>query len=86
VGPVALVPLPGEPFAEIVLRLRHRSPVQHTLVASTTNGASGYFVTREARARGGYEVWVARAMGAYLPADNLDDVLVEENLRLLRAV
>ncbi len=84
VGPVSLVPLPGEPFAEIVLRLRHRSPVQHTLVASTTNGASGYFVTREARARGGYEVWVARAMGAYLPADNLDDVLVEENLRLLR--
>ncbi len=83
-GPVALVPLPGEPFAEILLRLRHRSPFEHTLCASTTNGAMGYFVTREARARGGYEVWVAKAFGAYLPAENLDDVLVAENLRLLR--
>ena len=34
--------------------------------------------------RGGYEVWVARAFGTYLLADNIDDVLVEENLRLLR--
>ncbi|MBI2301499.1 MAG: neutral/alkaline non-lysosomal ceramidase N-terminal domain-containing protein [Armatimonadetes bacterium] len=85
-GPVAFVPLPGEPFAEILLRLRHRSPFAHTLCASTTNGAKGYFVTREARARGGYEVWVARAFGAFLLAEDIDDVLVAGNLRLLRAM
>jgi hypothetical protein len=83
-GPVVFVPFAGEPFAEIVLRLRHASPFQHTLCASTTNGTHGYYVSRESRPRGGYEVWVARAYGAHLFADNIDDVLVEENLKLLR--
>lgn len=83
-GPVVLVPFPGEPFAETVLRLRHYSPFQHTLCASTTNGSNGYFVTRESRHRGGYEVSVAKALGAYIFSENIDDVLVEENLRLLR--
>ncbi len=83
-GPVAFVPFPGEPFAEIVLRLRVASPFQHTLCTSTTNGSYGYFVTRESLHRGGYEVWVARAFGAYILAENIDDVLIEENLKLLR--
>lgn len=83
-GPVAIVPFPGEPFAEIVLRLRVASPFAHTLCASTTNGSFGYFVTRESLHRGGYEVWVARAFGAYILAENIDDVLVETNLHLLR--
>ena len=82
-GPVAIVPFAGEAFAEIVLRLRQRSPFAHTLCASTTNGKHGYYVTREARARGGYEVWVARAYGAYLLASDIDDVLVRENANLL---
>lgn len=84
VGPAVFVPFAGEPFAEIVLRLRDLSPYQYTLCASTTNGKHGYYVTRESRARGGYEVWVARAYGAYILADNIDDVLVEQNLRMLR--
>ncbi len=32
----------------------------------------------------GYEVWVARAYGAYLPADNVDDILVQENVKCLQ--
>lgn len=83
-GPVAIVPFPGEPFAEIVLRLRFASPFAHTLCASTTNGSFGYFVTRESLHRGGYEVWVARAFGAYILVENIDDVLVEANLQLLQ--
>jgi neutral ceramidase len=82
-GPVAIVPFPGEPFAEIVLRHRDLSPAQYTLCASTSCGSNGYFVTRESLNRGGYEVWVARAMGAHILAENIDDVLVEENMRLL---
>ena len=85
-GPVVFVPFAGEPFSEIILRLRHHSPFQHTLCAGTTNGVHGYYVTREARARGGYEVWVARAYGAYLFADEIDDVLVKENLKLLQTL
>lgn len=85
-GPLALVPFPGEPFAEIVLRLRHASPFAYTLCASTSCGNNGYFVTRESLHRGGYENWVGKALGAYLLADGIDDVLVESNLKLLRAL
>jgi hypothetical protein len=85
-GPLTLVPFPGEVFSEIVLRIKKHSPFAHTLCAGTCNGHYGYLVTREARARGGYEVWVMRAFSAYLLAENLDDVLVVENIRLLQKV
>lgn len=85
-GSLAIVPFAGEVFAEIGLRLRKASPFAHTLVAGTTNGSHGYYVTRESRGRGGYEVWVARAYGAYILAENIDDVLVVENLKLLKAM
>ena len=84
IGTVALVPFPGEPFAEIVLRLRLHSPITHTLSISTANGSYGYMVTNEAYVRGGYEVAVAKAFSPYLLAKNADDILVNENLRLLR--
>jgi len=83
-GPVALVPIPGEVFSQIVLRIRQHSPFAYTLCASNSNGQRGYLVTREARARGGYEVWAARATESHSFADDVDDVLVRENLRLLR--
>jgi hypothetical protein len=83
-GPIALVPFAGEIFAEIALRLKRLSPFAHTLCAGTSNGSHGYYVTREARARGGYEPWVAKAYGAYILADDIDDVLVRENNKLLR--
>lgn len=84
IGNVAIVPFPGEPFAEIVLRLRRHSPIQHTLSTSTSNGSIGYIVTQDALTRGGYEVDSCRSYSPYLLADNIDDVLVAENLRLLR--
>jgi hypothetical protein len=83
-GPLAIVPFPGEVFSEIALRIKKHSPFAHTLCTGTSNGHLGYLVTREARARGGYEVWVMRAFSAYLLAENLDDVLVVENIRLLQ--
>lgn len=83
-GPIVIVPFSGETFSEIVLRLRDASPFPYTLCASVTNGSHGYFVTREARVRGGYEVQVERAYGAYCFVDNVDDILVSENDKLLR--
>ena len=85
-GPLAIVPFPGEVFSEIALRIKQHSPFQYTLCAGTCNDHLGYLVTREARARGGYEVWVMRAFSAYLLAENLDDVLVIENVKLLNEV
>lgn len=85
-GPIVFVPFAGEIFSEIALRLKRDSPFAYTLCLGTSNGAHGYYVTRDARARGGYEVWVAKAYGAYLLDENIDDVLVQENLKLLQAL
>lgn len=85
IGPLAIVPMPGEMFAGISLRIRQGSPFQYTLCCSVSNGSLSYFPTREARHRGGYECWVGKAGGAYLLADTIDDALVEENLKLLRS-
>lgn len=85
-GSIAIVPIPGEPFSDIGLRLRRFSPFAYTLCAGGSNGSNGYFVTREARHRGGYELWVARAYKTYIYVDNIDDILVEENLKLLRQI
>ena len=52
---VALVGFPGEPFAEIGVRVRDASPFRYTHMAGYTNGVTGYVPTREEFARGGYE-------------------------------
>ncbi len=83
-GEAALVPFPGEHFAEIGLRIKQRSPFPYTITASTMNGHEAYFPTREALARGGYEREIAAALGPYMFAEGIDDFLVAENLRLLR--
>ncbi len=80
---IAIIPFPGELFAEISLRLRHASPFRYTLCASVTNGSYAYLPAREARHRGGYEVWIPRGYGAHILDENIDDVLVKENLQLL---
>ena len=85
-GPIAFVPVPGEVFSDISLRLRRYSPFAHTLVLGCSNGSNGYFVSRESRHRGGYEPWVQQAIRTHLLCDEIDDVLVEENLRLLKKV
>ena len=85
-GPVAIVPMPGEMFSGISLRIRQQSPFQYTLCCSVSNGSLSYFPTREARHRGGYETWVGKATGPYLLADNIDDALVEGNTKLLNKI
>lgn len=83
IGSIVMIPFSGEPFSEIVLRMRQYSPYQHTLCLSTTNGSDGYYATRDSLHRGGYEVLVAKAFSPYILAENIDDVLIKENLRLI---
>ncbi len=85
-GPVILVPFSGEPFAQIVLRLKTYSPFQHSLCLSTTNGSDGYYATRDSLHRGGYEVEVAKAFSPYIFAEDIDDVLIRENMSIIRAL
>ncbi|MCP4640954.1 MAG: hypothetical protein GY851_10995 [bacterium] len=82
-GPVALVPLPGEPFTSINLRTRRFSPFQHTLTCGSTNGWIVYIPDREGRHRGGYETWVGIGALTYLLADDIDDAFVSGNTQLL---
>lgn len=88
-GPLAIVPFPGEVFPGITLRIKHGSPYQHTLCTSVTNGYWAYLFSREAIHRDYgqiFEVWFTRAINGYLFADNIDDVLVEQNLKILRGL
>jgi Neutral/alkaline non-lysosomal ceramidase, N-terminal len=86
IGPVAIVPMPGEMFSEISLRIREQSPFEYTLCSSVSNGSLAYFPTQKARRLGGYECWVGKAIGPYLLADNIDDALVAENIKLLNQI
>ncbi len=82
-GDVVFIPTPFEIFSEISLRLREHSGVIHTLALSNTNGYREYLPTEDQLCRGGYEVQCFRFGGAYSLADNADQVLIEESLRIL---
>lgn len=56
IGDIALVALPGEPFVELGLAIKARSPARQTWVVGYANDWIGYLTTPEAWAQGGYEV------------------------------
>lgn len=55
-GDIAIVALPGEPFAELGLAIKQRSVARHTLVVGYANDWIGYLTTPQAWQEGGYEV------------------------------
>jgi hypothetical protein len=57
-GPVALLSLPVEPFAEIGVAIKAGSPFAATLVSGYSNGMAGYLPVASAYPEGGYEIWV----------------------------
>jgi len=83
-GDIVIIPFPGEIFSETALRIRKASPFQYTLCTSVTNGCIGYIPTREARHRGGYEVWFSdHFVNGHGWAENIDDILVGDVLKRL---
>lgn len=56
INDIAIVAMPGEPFVEVGLAIKARSPFPHTLFAGYSNGTVGYIPTRDAYPLGGYEV------------------------------
>ncbi|MEX2534593.1 MAG: neutral/alkaline non-lysosomal ceramidase N-terminal domain-containing protein [Trueperaceae bacterium] len=56
VGETAFVAMPLEPFAEIGMRIKERSPFRLTHVSGYSNGWYGYLPTSESYLDGGYEV------------------------------
>lgn len=53
---IGIVAVNGEPFAELSLEVKHRSPLPHTFFLGYSNGCLGYLPTPEAFAEGGMEV------------------------------
>ena len=78
---VGLITAPGEIFTEIGQSIVARSPFEHTLYATYTNGTIGYVPTRTAYGEGGYEVTHACHV-----APEAGDQIEEESIRLLRHI
>ena len=55
IGDLGLVAIPGEPFAEIGLQIKQRSPFAQTMVVSCANGLSAYMPTDDGYTEGAYE-------------------------------
>jgi hypothetical protein len=70
----------GEPFSAIGVRIKEKSPFEHTLVSGYTNGGFGYIPTREAFSQGGYEVETTPY------SEDAADALVTAVLGLLRTM
>lgn len=86
IGPAVLVPFPFEFFSEIALRLRQYSPFAHTLCLGCANGNFGYLPSRAELCRGGYEIEMFRTSGDQTLADDADDHIIAENLRIAEAL
>ena len=56
INDLAIVAVNGEPFAELALEVKRRSPLAETLFLGYSNGCLGYFPTPEAFTEGGMEV------------------------------
>jgi hypothetical protein len=77
-GPVALVGLPVEPFAEIGAQVKAQSPFPTTFFSGYSNGVHNYMPVSSAYDEGGYEVW----MTPFAP--EAAGVTVEKSVELLR--
>ena len=80
IGPVALVGIPGEPFAGVSLGLQDPEQWGTVFVTCNTNGYEGYFPMQEAYDEGGYE---ARSSN-FRPG--VAELLIREGHQLLKTL
>lgn len=85
INDIGIVAVNGEPFAELGLEVKRRSPMTHTLFLGYSNGCLGYLPTPEAFAEGGMEV-VESVRNYMLPSGltpQWGPAVVETSLELL---
>ena len=82
-GDVVFIPFPYEMFSEIAMRLREYSPYPYTLSLSCTNGYNVYLPSQDQLCRGGYEVGCFMYGSLFPLADNTDQNIINENLRII---
>jgi len=79
----AITSLPGEPFTEIGLSIKRKSPFKTTWPVSLAMGACGYVPLAACFERGGYETLPVEG-GA--PREDTDEKLIQETLLNLQSV
>ena len=82
-GDIVFIPFPFEMFSEIVMRLREYSPYAYTLCLSCANGYNVYLPSQDQLCRGGYEVGCFMYGHLFPLADNTDQNIISENLRII---
>ena len=83
IGDLALAGIPGEPFVEIGLDLKKRSPFGTTAVVGLANAYHGYLPTPRHHDLAGYETW--RSRWSYLEPD-ASAKITDELLEMMRDV
>ncbi len=83
VGPLGFVGLPAEPFVEIGLEIRRRSPFGLTIPIGLANDCAGYVAPDRHLDLGGYETTLCRHV--YAPKGTAQD-WIETALRLLHGL
>jgi hypothetical protein len=59
IGEVGIAAIPFEPFAEIGLEIKARSPFKTSFTIALANGGYGYLPTPKQHQLGGYETWLS---------------------------
>lgn len=85
IGDIAFLPFPFEIFSGISMRLRAYSGYQNTLCLTCANGYNAYLPTEDQLCLGGYEVGVFRYASVYSLADNTDENIINETLKILES-
>jgi len=88
INDVGIVAVSGEPFAELGLEVKRRSPLPHTLFLGYSNGCIGYLPTPQAFSEGGMEVHESY-MNYMLPAPLTTEwgpAVIETSLELLNSL
>jgi hypothetical protein len=79
IGNVGVVGFPGEPFADIGLRLRDRAPTAALMISELANNELGYFATEPAYSSGVYEAILPSAVFTEAEIDRM----IDEGAKLL---
>jgi hypothetical protein len=83
IGDTGFVAFAGEPFVEMGLEVRKKSPFRQNFLIGLSNDHVGYIPTVEAHEQGGYETW--RAKTSYLEKEAAPKV-VKATLQRLNAI
>ena len=69
IGDIGIATTPNETYALTGLKIKHQSPLKHTMVIELANGADGYIPPPEQHQLGGYNTWAARSAGLEVQAE-----------------